>query len=77
MKQLILIPILLFYCLSSNIARAQNKQIIWKPLDKVEYTDDQTLNLKCITSPSWTVYSFPSTLILPASLTFCSLPKAL
>ena len=36
----------------------------------------QTLKRKCITSPSWTIYSLPSTLILPACFTICSLPKS-
>lgn len=34
-----------------------------------------TLNLKCITSPSLTIYSFPSTLNFPASLHLASEPK--
>lgn len=33
-----------------------------------------TLNLKCMTSPSCTTYSLPSTPIFPASLTACSEP---
>ena len=33
-----------------------------------------TLNLKCIRSPSFTTYSFPSTAIFPASLTAASEP---
>ena len=35
----------------------------------------QTLKRKCMMSPSWTMYSFPSTLILPAVLTAESLPR--
>ena len=31
------------------------------------YTTYYTLNLKCITSPSFTMYSFPSILNLPTS----------
>ncbi len=38
------------------------------------FAKDYTLNLKCITSPSFTIYSFPSTLNLPASFAFASEP---
>jgi hypothetical protein len=37
--------------------------------------DSYTLNRKCITSPSFTIYSFPSTLNFPASLALASEPK--
>ena len=37
-------------------------------------SNNYTLNLKCITSPSFTIYSFPSTLNLPASLHLASEP---
>jgi hypothetical protein len=33
-----------------------------------------TLKRKCMTSPSFTMYSFPSTLNFPASFTFASEP---
>ena len=42
MKQMRLIILLLFYCLSSNISSAQNEQIMWKSENKVEYTNDET-----------------------------------
>jgi len=37
--------------------------------------EDHTLNRKCITSPSFTMYAFPSVRIFPASFTFTSLPR--
>ena len=48
MKQLKLITLLLFYCLLSNIARSQNQEIMWKSVDKVEYTNDEAAIKKLV-----------------------------
>ena len=45
-----------------------------KKSDNLRVIKNYTLNLKCITSPSLTLYSFPSIFILPASFTLFSEP---
>ena len=45
-----------------------------KQIKFIYFLTNYTLNLKCITSPSFTTYSLPSTRIFPASFTLDSLP---
>jgi hypothetical protein len=50
----------------------KKKKVINNNATKIveKYMSCYTLNLKCITSPSSTTYSLPSTLNFPAYLTF-------
>src|SRR5690606_13865832 len=53
------------------ILRVFGRSIPYQPLSPIS-VEHHTLNRKCTTSPSWTMYSLPSRRHLPASLAPCS-----